>query len=153
MPEEGHNADINDTMRTFGHPDTLVAEYEHWVVLLRPKQATLGAMVLVARGEFREFGALPSSAHGELASIVAGIEKTLRTCFRFDKINYLMLMMVDPHVHFHVVPRYAETRIFDGAAFDDPGWPRIPDMGYATEISDDTRTALLKTLRDAWPKR
>ena len=25
----------------------------------------------------------------------------------YERINYLMLMMVDPHVHFHVIPRYS----------------------------------------------
>src|SRR5262245_61625904 len=31
---------INDTIRKFGYPTTTVAEYERWVVLLRPQQAT-----------------------------------------------------------------------------------------------------------------
>ena len=44
MTETVPAAGINDTMRTFGHPDTLVAEYLHWVVLLRPQQATLRAL-------------------------------------------------------------------------------------------------------------
>ena len=33
--------------------------------------------------------------------------------------NYLMLMMVDPHVHFHVIPRYAAPQRFEDVDFPD----------------------------------
>jgi len=33
--------ELNDTIRKFGYPDTLIHEYDHWVVLLRPQQVTL----------------------------------------------------------------------------------------------------------------
>ncbi len=39
---------MNKTIVRFGYPATLVAEYEHWVVLLRPEQPTLGSLVLAA---------------------------------------------------------------------------------------------------------
>ena len=39
---------MNVTMQKFGYPDTLIAEYDHWVVLLRPSQVTLGSLVLAA---------------------------------------------------------------------------------------------------------
>ena len=39
---------MNDTILRFGHPATVIAEYPHWFVLLRPEQPTLGSLVLVA---------------------------------------------------------------------------------------------------------
>ena len=39
-----------------------------------------------------------------------------------------MLMMVDPHVHFHVIPRYASQRDFLGLSFVDQDWPKPPDL-------------------------
>ena len=41
---------MNETIRKFGYPETLVKEYTHWVVLLRPKQPTL-AQVAHSRRE------------------------------------------------------------------------------------------------------
>src|SRR3546814_2464599 len=35
---------MNDTILKFGYPATLIREYEHWVVLLRPAQLTLGSL-------------------------------------------------------------------------------------------------------------
>ena len=37
---------MNATIEKFGHPATLVADYDHWTVLLRPAQPVLGALVL-----------------------------------------------------------------------------------------------------------
>jgi len=57
---------MNDTIAKFGHPATLIAEYDHWVVLLRPAQPTLGALVLAAKSNATAFGDLPAEAHAEL---------------------------------------------------------------------------------------
>jgi diadenosine tetraphosphate (Ap4A) HIT family hydrolase len=101
-------------------------ENDHWIVTVRPKQATLGASVLICRRHATSLGELDAAEGAAFADIVARMESRLRDAFRYDKINYLMLMMVDPHLHFHVVPRYAQTRTFAGLAFADPAWPKGP---------------------------
>jgi diadenosine tetraphosphate (Ap4A) HIT family hydrolase len=143
-------AAVNQTMRTFGYPDSVVAEYGRWAVLLRPQQATLGALVLVCREEATAFAAISAEAFAELSTAVRETEAALRRAFAYDKINYLMLMMVDPNVHFHVLPRYAEPRDFAGVRFSDAGWPRQPDLAAAPVVTDACRAALLTTLRGAW---
>lgn len=147
------DAGINATMTTFGHPDTVVAEYPHWVVLLRPQQATLGALVLAARGAATRFSDLDAATTAGLHEVIGDVERTLKSLFDYDKINYLMLMMVDPHVHLHVVPRYSAPRAFDGVDFLDPGWPRMPDLTHSTATDDPLRGRLVGRLRDAWPRR
>jgi diadenosine tetraphosphate (Ap4A) HIT family hydrolase len=142
---------INATIRTFGYPDSVVAELTHWIVLLRPQQATLGALVLAARGEATRFGDLTAAAFSELHEAIGSIEKMLAASFRYDKINYLMLMMVDPQVHFHVLPRYAATQTFENVAFEDPGWPKAPALAHSTEIDQRTRDLLRQRLRANWP--
>ena len=124
----------NATMEKFGYPDTLIREYEHWVVLLRPAQVTLGSLVLAAKSDATAFGALPAGAHAELAPITRDIETMLSTAIRYDRINYLMLMMVDPHVHFHVFPRYEGSRSFESVELADAGWPGPPDLKLGQAI-------------------
>lgn len=140
----------NATFDTFGGRATLIADYRHWSVQARPRQATLGAMILLAHGEARAFGDLEAGAHAELAQITRDIETVVRR-FGNQKINYLMLMMVDPHVHFHVLPRYAAAVEFDGIAFTDPGWPGQPDLG-AAPVNPDATALVCAALRAAWPK-
>ena len=118
----------NATMEKFGYPGTLVRDFEHWVVLLRPAQVTLGSLVLAAKDDATAFGALPPAAYAELATIIAHVERVLSETVRYDRINYLMLMMVDPHVHFHIFPRYEGERSFESVTIEDSGWPGPPDF-------------------------
>lgn len=138
---------VNDTMRKFGHPGTLVCEFEHWAVLARPAQPTLGSLVLAARSEATSFGDLDAAAHGELKRVTTAIESALRRAVDYDRLNYLMLMMVDPHVHFHVIPRYEGAREFGGREFVDIGWPKVPDLGHAVALEGDDLAALVAWLK------
>ncbi len=141
---------MNQTIENFGYPASLVQEYKHWVVLLRPRQATLGALILACKEDVQEYGAISAQAHAEMQQITSELEACLKNCFGYQKINYMMLMMVDPHVHYHVLPRYADTREFGSVKFDDPGWPALPDLGHAADVSENCRAALLARLKDNW---
>jgi diadenosine tetraphosphate (Ap4A) HIT family hydrolase len=132
----------NATMKTFGFPETLVRQYDHWVLLVRPAQVTLGSLVLVSTSEKTAFGALPAEAFGELAAIVPALETALKSLVNYEKINYLMLMMVDPHVHFHVFPRYEGERTVAGITIADAGWPGPPDLKSAVKLDDGQIAAL-----------
>lgn len=125
---------INDTIRKFGYPETLVREYAHWVLLLRPAQPTLGSLVMAARGDATAFGDLAPEAHAELAVVTRDIETALKHAIAYERINYLMLMMVDPHVHFHVIPRYADVRSHGDLVMADAGWPKPPALGEAVTL-------------------
>jgi diadenosine tetraphosphate (Ap4A) HIT family hydrolase len=127
---------MNETIAKFGYPATLIAEYAHWVVLLRPAQPTLGALVLAAKSDATAFGDLPAEAHAELKAATTAIEAALTQAVGYAKINYLMLMMVDPHVHFHVLPRYDGERSGAGLTVADAGWPGQPDLGQAVKLGD-----------------
>jgi diadenosine tetraphosphate (Ap4A) HIT family hydrolase len=140
----------NDTMRKFGYPDSLVREYEHWVVLLRPAQVTLGSLILAAKSEATAFGRLPPGAHAELATVTKEIEATLLAEIGYEKINYLMLMMVDPHVHFHVLPRYSGAKSLADIALPDTGWPGQPDLGSAVKLAPEDMVILRDRIFQSW---
>ena len=140
----------NETMRRFGYPDSLIREYEHWVVLLRPAQVTLGSLVLAAKSDATAFGQLPPGAHAELATVTKDIEASLLSETGYEKINYLMLMMVDPHVHFHVLPRYAEPRTLGNLTIGDAGWPGQPDLKSAITLDPSDFEALRDRFFRKW---
>ncbi len=138
---------MNETITKFGYPATLIAEYDHWVVLLRPAQPTLGALVLAAKSDATAFGDLPAEAHAELKIATAAIEAALGQAIGYSKINYLMLMMVDPYVHFHVLPRYDGERTGAGLTVPDAGWPAQPDLGQAAKLDEAQIAALTGWLK------
>ena len=141
---------MNATIEKFGWPATLVREFGHWVVLARAAQPTLGSLVLAAKSEATAFGALDPAAHAELAEVTAAIEAALGRAVGYAKLNYLMLMMVDPHVHFHVIPRYEGAREWRGREFVDVGWPKVPDLGHAVALEGDELGELVDWLKEAF---
>jgi diadenosine tetraphosphate (Ap4A) HIT family hydrolase len=142
---------MNQTIDAFGFPGTLIADYDHWVVLLRPSQPTLCSLVLAAKSDATAFGDLPPPFHAELARVTADIEAALTKAVGYAKINYLMLMMVDPNVHFHVLPRYEGSRSHGGVTVPDAGWPKIPALGEAVALDEDQKAALADWLKGLWP--
>lgn len=138
---------MNVTMEKFGYPGTLVADFRHWVVLARPAQPTLGSLVLAAKSDDTAFGDLPAEAHAELKQVTSAIEAALGEAVRYERLNYLMLMMVDPNVHFHVIPRYEGSREWQGREFVDCGWPKVPDLGHAVALEGDDLSALVAWLK------
>ena len=143
----------NETIEKFGYPQNVLAEYAHWTVLLRKVQSTAGCVILACSDEAQALPAVSPEAWAEFGGVTADVEGALRSAFAFDKINYLLLMMVDKHVHFHVLPRYAASRRFEGVEFKDPGWPRAPALTEATEISEEVFGKLLAHLKERWPAR
>lgn len=140
----------NQTMTRFGYPDTLICEYGHWVVLLREPQVTLGSLILCSSSDVTAFSKLPTGAFEEMSDVVNDIERAVAEAFRFDKINYLMLMMVDPNVHFHVFPRYATERSACGLTMNDAGWPAAPKLDVHRELTSSERDALCQHIKAFW---
>lgn len=138
---------MNATAEKFGYPASVLREFDVWSVLLRPVQVTLGSLVLVCREPVGHFGEISAQASTELGHAVSAIESALGQAFSFDRINYLMLMMVDPDVHFHVLPRYETERTFAGTAYRDEAWPGPPNIAANLGIGPDDHAALHDHLR------
>jgi len=141
---------IPQTALTFGYPHTLIAQTDAWSILTRPKQVTLGSLVLVCRTPATAFGAIPPQAFTDLGNAVPRIERMLRGFCSYEKINYLMLMMVDPDVHFHVFPRYAAPRTYAEQSFPDAGWPGPPALSEAVALDAETLSSLTASLTSLW---
>ncbi len=146
---------MNPTQEKFGDPHTRVQGFDHWVVVVRPQQITLGSLVLINTESATAFSKLSSKAFSELRPVTEQLEQALNYAFAYDRLNYLMLMMEDPNVHFHVLPRYADSRTFAGRTFHDPAWPGPPDLGHSNTAHSDTEVlqALLKKLKSVWGRR
>lgn len=141
----------NATETKFGDPATRIAQTQRWTVLLRPKQPTLGALVVVCREPVNAFADVSAEGFAELREVVQRLEAALREFVAYERINYLMLMMVDPDVHLHVVPRYSGTRSFAGLDFADAAWPGPPALDLAVSPDAAATEALVARLRELWP--
>lgn len=124
---------------------------KHWVATIRPKQVTLGAVVLVARDHVESIGRCRGEALAALGEAAREIESGLTKAFNCDKINYLALMMKDPHLHFHVIPRYRSEIEFGGFLFLDEGWKGLPVLSPSSipgrEIVRQVRSELSDAIK------
>ncbi len=141
---------LNTTMRKFGAPQTTIHQSPYWHILLRPAQVTLGAMVLAAQEPAYAFSELSQASFIDLHQTITQIEAALTKAFQYDKLNYLMLMMVDPDVHFHVIPRYAQPKQFDNITFIDHGWPGTPNLTQINETSLATNRLIIDHISSCW---
>lgn len=121
--------DMNkDFEEKFKIKELTLYESEYWIISLRPQQSTLGSLVLSAKRDCVVLSELTNEETEELSTVFKLIETKLKQTFEYDKINYLALMMIDNHVHFHIIPRYATPKIFCGREYVDKTWPTPPDI-------------------------
>ncbi|MGD9850317.1 MAG: HIT family protein [Nitrospirales bacterium] len=141
---------MNTTLEKFGFPNTLIKQYSRWALLLRPQQVTLGSLVLVCLEEAKAFSAVSTESFVELSLVIREVETNLSVAFSYERINYLMLMMVDPDVHFHIIPRYGSPQAFLTQQFFDHGWPGPPNLKLPNETSQETNLELQGFLKTQW---
>jgi diadenosine tetraphosphate (Ap4A) HIT family hydrolase len=143
---------MNLTLQGFGYPQSLVKEYVHWVVMIRPAQVTLGCAVIAARSEATSLGDLAPCEAAELPQVIRDYERAIRGFAPASKFNYLALMMVDPNPHFHAIPRYAAAVRLGATEFTDAGYPKPPDLGHRHELDAAALEWVRLELARHWPR-
>jgi diadenosine tetraphosphate (Ap4A) HIT family hydrolase len=121
-----------------------IKDYDNWILLTLPVQFTLGSMVLMNKNGAADFGKLTSPELVEMGSIISKIESKLKAAFNWDKMNYYMLRMKDPEVHFDVIPRYASDREFGGQIFRDQAFSSPPPSSIFSNENPTTDGQLLQ---------
>ncbi|MGC4102094.1 HIT family protein [Ferruginibacter sp.] len=134
----------NATFENFGGEQNEFYSNEHWTVLVRPKQVSLGSSVLICKRPIDSMSKLTDAELLSFGIAIREIESRLLKAFEFEKINYLLLMMKDNEVHFHIIPRYSKIKEFAGLKWEDKEWPKAPDM--TSVVTSDT--AVLKSIKE-----
>jgi diadenosine tetraphosphate (Ap4A) HIT family hydrolase len=89
-----------------------------------------------------EFTDLLPADRTHLLAVVAGVETMLRRLLQPTKVNLASLGNQVPHLHWHVIPRFA-----DDAHFPDPVWAPRRRAGAAHPVDvDELRLLLAATL-------
>ncbi|OGZ65653.1 MAG: hypothetical protein A3D34_00945 [Candidatus Staskawiczbacteria bacterium RIFCSPHIGHO2_02_FULL_33_16] len=138
----------SNILKKFRYPELSVKEYNNWVILCRFNHMTLGSLVLFCKDDVNEFSKISKESFAELPQVIIEIETKTKELFQNDKINYLMLMMVDPVVHFHILPRYSSDREFEGFTFKDFSWPKKPNLDLMNKIDEDMLLKITLKLRN-----
>ncbi len=108
--------------------ELLVVNSGSWSWSVRPAQPTLGSGILSLNRYALHLSDVTAEEMQELTGLVSTLEEAIKSTFDYNIMNYLMLMMVDHHVHYHVIPRYDGARRFSGLEWVDNGWPALPAL-------------------------
>jgi diadenosine tetraphosphate (Ap4A) HIT family hydrolase len=139
---------MNTTLKKFGYPKSLLKEFDNWYLLFRLEQVTLGSLILITKNNETSLSSISDSGFNEFSKVIKIIENVLDDTFAFKKINYLMYMMVDPEVHYHIIPRYSEQKYFKDTLFEDKGWPGLPALSEPNMIDKKLQKKIITYLRD-----
>lgn len=97
-----------------GDADLRIIELPNSYVILNRDQYFPGYTLLFTKTHATELFHLDRSVRTALMEEVSAVAQALYTTFTPDKINYELLGNMVPHIHWHIVPRYASERL----------WPR-----------------------------
>lgn len=118
----------------------LVAELEHCYLVLGDAQFYRGYCLMLAKHHATELHLLPApEAAGLLRELVA-VGQAIAETVRPLKLNYECLGNAEPHVHWHLFPRYQSDPL-RGA----PVWVR-PESERKVTLEDSERRALIRQI-------
>jgi diadenosine tetraphosphate (Ap4A) HIT family hydrolase len=141
---------MNVTLQRFGYPDSVIRDYVHWVVMVRPAQVTMGCAIIAAKSACTSLGDLSPDEAAELPQVISDFEAAIRRIAPASKFNYLALMMVDPNPHFHAIPRYAGEVHAGGTVFTDLTFPNPPDLRHVHELASGQLEDVRRLLAANW---
>jgi len=123
-------------------PSAAVFESERFVVILVEDAAYPGFARVIWKDHVREVSDLPDADRLLLNDAVWRLELAVREVMQPLKVNVASLGNVVPHLHWHVIPRYA-----DDAHFPAPVWAQAVRETDAAVLA--ARRALLPQLAAA----
>lgn len=88
----------------------------------------------------KEMTDLDESERSRLMSVVFSVEAVVRDVINPEKINLATLGNVVPHLHWHVIPRFADDR-----HFPNPIWGEARREGAKRPLDIDELRSALKT--------
>lgn len=96
-----------------------IKRYEFWNLGVCPNQHTLGTLVVVSKVHKELFPEITTEELLELHDIIRTSYGILEKAFYPDWFNIQQNGNWERHLHFQIIPRYREERIFEGRTFID----------------------------------
>src|SRR5690625_6323285 len=79
--------------------ELFITKVGNWNISLRPKQITIGSLILSLNRKCPEMTNLTLEEGKDLVRSFQVIQELMNKSFKPEKLNYLALMMVDQQVH------------------------------------------------------
>ena len=117
-----------------------IKSFKYWDLYLHENQCYLGRTFVQLKDEsgIEDFIDIKEEVRDEFFQICQNVNKALKTLFKPDMMNYAALSNTSRVIHVHIIPRYKDTREFNGVTFKDTRWGQnyVPyDRSFVIEES------------------
>jgi diadenosine tetraphosphate (Ap4A) HIT family hydrolase len=145
--------DIDLKGRNYGD---LIFETEYWTIFLAPNQSNIGTCVIVLKRRCGTLKGLKGEEWLDFGKIVKKLECSLESAFKPVMFNWGALMNADylvenpdPHMHWHLIPRYKEKIQFQGLIFEDRYFGSMePRPIKIREVPENVREKIIEKIRE-----
>ncbi|MGH7237202.1 MAG: HIT family protein [Candidatus Saccharimonadales bacterium] len=136
-------------------PKTQILDTEHWSVEIDGRNhAYLGRAYVTLKEHKPSLSNLNQQEWANFEEIVRRLEKAYKDAFGAEPLNWGCFMNhafrsepFNPHVHWHIYPRYKKAQVIDGITFDDPLFGNFYDDTAERLVSQDTVKEIASKLR------
>ncbi|MFZ0657969.1 MAG: HIT family protein [Candidatus Binataceae bacterium] len=123
--------------------DDFIAELADCYVILGDAQFYRGYCVMLAKSHVTELFLMPPAEAHRLFEELRLVAEAIASVTKPWKLNYECLGNAEPHVHWHILPRYESDELRRA-----PIWMR-PEAERKAALPKADRTALIAALREA----
>jgi len=128
-------------------PELRIAELDRCRVVLNRDQFFPGYTLVFTRHHVTELFHLDEKARHMVMEEVNDVAATLYKLFRPDKINYELLGNMVPHMHWHIIPRFRDDRLWPRPVWSEQHAERILTAGEYAERTAQIREHLASIRR------
>lgn len=123
-------------MKWNDEPGLRITELEHCYVLLNRDQFFTGYTLVVTKEHVTELFHLDKKTREAVIEEVNLVAATLYKLFRPAKINYELLGNMVPHMHWHIIPRFIDDKLWPRPVWAEPHTERcLTADAYAERIA------------------
>jgi len=136
-------------------PETQILDTQYWSVGVDGKNhAYLGRAYVTLKEHKPSLSSLSQQEWEDFQDIVKKLEKAYKNAFGAEPLNWGCFMNhafrsepFNPHVHWHIYPRYKTTQVIDGITFDDPLFGNFYDHTADRSVSGEIVKEIASRLR------
>jgi len=145
-----------DACKYCGDYKDIVFETDNWEVVLNEDQTYLGRCWIILKRHCASLGELTQEEWEEFGQVVSQYETVLNKAFHPLLFNWNCFMNdaymekpFNPHVHWHVRPRYENPVEFAGELFEDTEFGHRFDPTKKREVSLDVRNVIVDAIKNS----
>jgi diadenosine tetraphosphate (Ap4A) HIT family hydrolase len=139
--------------RNNNNPKNLLLETKNWLVTLSPDQGYLGRTYVTLKNHKSHLSQLTKDEWYEYAELVKKIERSYSKGLNATLFNWSCLMnnayqveQYNPHVHWHLRPRFKDDQKIGTSTFSDPAFGYHYDRDQRNFVDDETFELITKII-------